>query len=467
LFVGQHPAEYSSVCSSVRGRSAARRNRGNYLNIGYAIFGALGSTPEAQAIWLDWAHMRPQDPPDHPETRWRSIVKQTPRSGVLHLVGVANRFAGGQRAAHMFASAPEVPDDVDADGPATDSVDCVTLAEFVGAYEPLSYVAEGLLTTTALYTVTAPTSHGKTAFLVALALAIATGRKDILGLEVKQGRIAYLSYENSKDVQMRFMAALHGLKIDADVLGREVMIVPAKASPERIIAKLRRLSAPGEGGPFSLVVVDTLQAAFDGDDFNKAKQVLDLMRNAFRPLVALPGNPCVVVAAHPTKNADKTSLVPYGGGSIINEIDGNLTLWKDDRTEIVELHWQRKWRGLHFDPRSFVLDLVDPPKAVDDKGRIVRLPVLKPLTAAQRAQKAFKNVPPNIALLQAIVKNPAGSTVSWGRKIGRHHSNVSRLLKGLETDGLTVKAGDKWALTSKGRKRASELPLTESGEEVV
>jgi hypothetical protein len=202
--------------------------------------------------------------------------------------------------------------------------------------------------------------------------------------------------------------------------------------------------------------VDTLQAAFDGDDFNKAKQVLDLMRNAFRPLVALHGNPCVVVAAHPTKNADRTSLVPYGGGSIINEIDGNLTLWKDDRTQVIELHWQRKWRGVNFDPRSFVLDLVDPPKAVDDKGRIVRLPVLKPLTAAQRAQKAFKNAAPSVALLQAIVKDPAGSTVSWGHEIGRDHSTVSRLLQELEAGGLAVKAGKKWALTPKGRKHGSK-----------
>jgi hypothetical protein len=387
---------------------------------------------------------------------------------VLHLVGLANRFAGTERAARMFESAPDVPDDGDADAQAADGVVCVTLAQFVGAYEPLTYVVERLLMTTALYTVTAPTSHGKTAFLVALALAVATGRKDILHVEVKQGRVAYLSYENSKDVQMRFMGALHELKIDADLLGREAMIIPAKAPPERIIAKLRRLSAPGAGGAFSLIVIDTLQAAFDGDDFNKAKQVLDLMRNTFRPLVALRGNPCVVVAAHPTKNADKDSLVLYGGGSILNEIDGNLTLWRDSATEIIELHWQRKWRGLHFGPMSFGLDLVDPPKALDDKGRIVRLPVLKPLTPVQRAQKAFKNVAPRVALLQAIVKNPAGSTVGWGREIGRDHSRVTRLLQDLQADGLTVKAGKKWTLTTKGQKRASELsPTSESSEEVV
>lgn len=80
----------------------------NYLDIGYAIFGSLGNTPDAQEIWLAWAHMRPQNPPDHPETRWQSIVNQTPRSGVLHLVGVANLFAGGARAADLFAAAPDV-----------------------------------------------------------------------------------------------------------------------------------------------------------------------------------------------------------------------------------------------------------------------------------------------------------------------------------------------------------------------
>jgi len=85
-------------------------NVDNYLDMGYAIYGALGATAEAQAIWLGWAHQHPQNPPDHPETRWRSIINQTPRSGVLHLVGVANRFAGGRRAASLFAAAPEIPD---------------------------------------------------------------------------------------------------------------------------------------------------------------------------------------------------------------------------------------------------------------------------------------------------------------------------------------------------------------------
>jgi hypothetical protein len=35
-------------------------------------------------------------------------------------------------------------------------------------------------------------------------------------------------------------------------------------------------------------------------------------------------------------------VVPYGSGAILNEIDGNLTLWKKRETGVVSLHWQGK-----------------------------------------------------------------------------------------------------------------------------
>jgi hypothetical protein len=40
------------------------------------------------------------------------------------------------------------------------------------------------------------------------------------------------------------------------------------------------------------------------------------------------------VSAHPIKNASENALVPYGSGAILNEVDGNLTLWKSPETAL-------------------------------------------------------------------------------------------------------------------------------------
>jgi AAA domain len=216
-------------------------------------------------------------------------------------------------------------------------------------------------------------------------LAVVTGRQDLLGLEVSAGRVAYLSYENPNDVQMRFGVAAHRLGIDPGVVGDKLMVMPYHASPEEVAAGLAEMSAPERGGPFSLVIVDTLQAAFDGSDFNQNKEVLDFTKRQ-RKLTRLPGGPVVVIAAHPIKNADKANLVPYGGGSILNEGDGNLTIWRED-DDAIEVHWRGKWRGVNFDPKAFELEITTAPAIVDTKGRPVPTPVLRPLTPAAKAAK--------------------------------------------------------------------------------
>jgi hypothetical protein len=86
-----------------------------------------------------------------------------------------------------------------------------TLAEFCREYVPLAYAIEPLLRTSSLYTLTAKTGHGKTAFLVVAGLAIATGRPDVLGLEVTRGRVAFLMFENPDEdaSQDRCLSAEH------------------------------------------------------------------------------------------------------------------------------------------------------------------------------------------------------------------------------------------------------------------
>jgi hypothetical protein len=86
-------------------------------------------------------------------------------------------------------------------------------AKFCSEYVPLSYTVEPIIRSASLYTLTAKTGAGKTAFNVVAALAVATGRQDVLNREVVKGRVAYLACENPDDIRMRFKIAAYLLNI--------------------------------------------------------------------------------------------------------------------------------------------------------------------------------------------------------------------------------------------------------------
>jgi hypothetical protein len=96
------------------------------------------------------------------------------------------------------------------------------VSAFCAEYIPLAYVIEGVVRSGSLYTLTAKTGSGKTALAVMAALAAATGRQDILGQEVMQGRVAYLACENPDDIRMRFMIAANHWGINLTELGHMI-----------------------------------------------------------------------------------------------------------------------------------------------------------------------------------------------------------------------------------------------------
>ena len=421
----------------------------NYIRVLYAIFGALGGASRVDKLAVGWANGRAQSK-QSAESAWSSVVNSDVRSGIGHLKQLAKQFIGNEYIARGFPD-----DDVWIDGqPGRATRKFKTLAEFLAEYKPLRYVVDRLLAAEGVYMLTGRTGHAKTAFLVIASLAVVTGRQDLLGLEVSAGRVAYLSYENPIDVRMRFGVAAHRRGIDPGVIGKDLMVMPYHASPEDVAAELTEMSTPENGGPFSLVIVDTLQAAFDGSDFNQNKEVLDFVKRQ-RKLTRLPGGPCVVIAAHPIKNADKANLIPYGGGAILNESDGNLTIWRED--DAIEVHQQGKWRGVNFDPKAFELEIATAPAIVDTKGRPVPTPVLIPLTPAAKAAKDRNRLGTRRALLQAMLDNPDASQTGWAFGIGRDKATVSRNLRELATKGLVEEIGDKWIVTASGRKHLTDL----------
>ena len=326
------------------------------------------------------------------------------------------------------------------------------LDAFLAEYEPLEYALEPIVRTGSLYTLTARTGAGKTAWLISVALALATGRKDILGLDVEKGRVALLTFENPDDVRMRLKVSSWFLNVDVRHIVDRLLVLDARVKPEDAIVELE---AAAREAPLRLVLIDTLAAFFDGDNINDNVQGGGFMRR-LRPITRLPGRPAVVVAAHPVKNAPQDNLLPYGGGAILNEVDGNLTLWRrnEGNAGVVELHWQGKLRGLEFNPIPFRFQGATSPEVLDAKGREVELPTMLPvvISEADTEARVKAEIDISVALLKAMLANPSGKQREWAEAIGRSVSTLNGKLGRLKADKLVEVVMDHPRVTAKGEK---------------
>jgi len=246
----------------------------------------------------------------------------------------------------------------------------VRFSDFVASLQPPDYLVDNILQRGWLYSLTAKTGAGKTAVALDLALRVAEGMK-LGALETTRGPVVYLSGENPEDVKARclMLAQHHG------VAAPQIHFLEgAIRLEEHIDWLIRQIEAAGGA---SLVVVDTSAAYFSGDDENSNTELGEYAR-LFRRICQMDCRPTVLVLAHPTKNPSKENLLPRGGGAFLNEVDGNLTLWTDDK-EITALHWQGKFRGPDFEPIQFRLKVVTHPDYRDSKGRslpsVIALPI--------------------------------------------------------------------------------------------
>jgi hypothetical protein len=161
--------------------------------------------------------------------------------------------------------------------------------------------------------------------------------------------------------------------------------------------------------------------------------------------------------------AGEGELIPYGGGSSINEADGNLTLWAEDGC--IKLHFNRV-RGPEFEPLHFRIEKLSSPDILDDEGRQILLPVLRPMCATTVENRKDAAAKTNIALSKAMVANPKGTMTDWGRTIGLSRQAVEKKLQRLATKEKLVERGldDKWRLTKKGRAEVVTIVRDASGE---
>jgi hypothetical protein len=340
----------------------------------------------------------------------------------------------------------------------TDDALIQTSAEFVAGFTAPDYIVDGILQRRYLYSLTARTGDGKTAVLLYLAAMVATG-EDFNEAQTSVGRVCYLAGENPDDVRARWLLMADVFKFDADSI--DVHFIPGIFSIPSMFDRIRD-EAEDVGG-FNMVIIDTSAAYFQGHDENSNTE-LKVHAQDMRVLTTLPGGPAVIVACHPTKNPGKENLLPRGGGSFTAEVDGNLTLWSEDKTTS-ELHWAGKIRGPNFEPMSFKMEGRTCERVKDSKGRVMPSVVALPVSDTDAQEQLEQTIRVEDSVLVAMRNDPSISMAQIALDMGwistktnqPLKSKVERAVHELKADGLARKARKKWVLTKTGKSEADEI----------
>jgi hypothetical protein len=288
--------------------------------------------------------------------------------------------------------------------------------------------------------------------MTAMAQAAADGRTEILAgrakngpnIRVTKGRGIYCTFENPTDFRAKWKVTKFQHCISP--LGTNALILDTRCSPEELYELLS--TDASANGPFAAIFIDTLQAAYDGKDANDTVAMGNFARR-LRKLTELRGRPAVIVAPHPVKNAQQDNLIPYGANSLLNGVDGNLTLWRD-RDGIITLHWQGKFRGPEFEPMRFKIETRRSPEVINKEGVQIGLPVMVPVTEQDAEERERANTNLDIALLKALRDNPGGTQEDWGNAIGKAKSVVNRRLGKLQNEKLVENKLGRWQITKTG-----------------
>lgn len=357
--------------------------------------------------------------------------------------------AGGnaERLAELMAAAPK-----EDEAPALAKL-IVSSADFIAGFIPPDYLIDGLVQRRFCYSMTAPTGSGKTAVALLLSASVALGRP--LGeYPLEQGRVLYLAGENPDDIRMRWLAMADVMEFDTDTI--DVHFLPGVFKLSEIAGRIR--DEVEKIGPVALVVVDTSAAYFEGDQENDNVQ-MGVHARRMRTLVTLPGEPTVLIACHPVKNAGPENLIPRGGGAFLAEVDGNLTCSKSD--SMVTVHWQGKYRGPDFAPIPFQLQTVTTPALKDSKGRPIPTVVAKPLSERERSDAEANSRSDEDALLIAIADNERASmtglatVLQWVTKDSKpYKARVQRSADRLKKGGYVKMERGALALSEKGKSEA-------------
>jgi hypothetical protein len=268
----------------------------------------------------------------------------------------------------------------------------------------------------------------------------------------REGARAFFAGENPDDIRARWIALAQQMCFDIETI--DVHFIPGKFKISQLIKRIRG-EVEALGG-VEFLIIDTSAAYFETDNENDTMQMLH-HAHRLRGLVNLPGGPCVLANCHPVKNATDDNLVPRGGGSFLNESDGNLTAHKNDMT--VELHWQGKFRGPDFAPMCFMLKTVTHERLKDTKGRLIPTVVASHLSDIAQQELAKVTRCDEDLLLHAVSKSAACSIADLAKELGwytakgePYKSKVHRIMVRLKQQKLVKDERGRLEITDKGQK---------------
>lgn len=327
-------------------------------------------------------------------------------------------------------------------------------ADFIADFEPIDYLLDGILIQSFLYAMTGHTGTGKTAVALQMAASIAQGIP-FAGRETTKHRVLYLAAENPLEVKMRCIAMAQQMNFDPAEIGMFIIEGVFKISEMSDVIKAE---ATRVGGDFGLVVVDTGPVFFEGDDQNSRVQMLTAARILRGLIDIIPGKPTVLALMHPTKNAT-TELVPAGGGSFLNEIDGNLTITKSGDAD-VELG-SGKMRGPDFNPLNFKLNSVPHETLKTTTGKQLYTVFAEYISPTAQEDREKAGLIEKKRLLRMMRDNPGASTRELATMMGWTLANgepyQSKALRRIKKLGKLAKQGENllWELSTEGRELAN------------
>jgi hypothetical protein len=334
-------------------------------------------------------------------------------------------------------------------------------AAFLKGFVPPDYLVDGMLQRRFIYALTGQTGHLKTAIALLLGRLVAAPAKAYFGAHgVETGQVVYFVGENPDDIRIRVIGA-DALRDDNPSLD-QIFFIPGVFNIGELHDAL--MAEIGRIGGVNLVIIDTSAAYFLGSEELSNTQMGNHAR-MLRRLTELPGGPCVLVLCHPIKHVSEPGqLMPRGGGAFLNEMDGNLTAWRED--EIVELH-HNKIRGPGFEPMNFRIEKITTPKLVDQKGRLIPTVQAVALNSDEAETQKQQTKGTEDQVLAKMLANPEASlreiarTLGWGPVHEPAGYKVLRILQKLSRlkPRLVELERERWVLTEAGKEVARKAAL--------
>ena len=328
----------------------------------------------------------------------------------------------------------------------TKSISILSSAEFTGTMTPPVYIVDGILQQGRAHSFTGYTGHGKTTLALHLMICVALG-ENFCDAECEAGSTLFIAGENPDNVRYQYAAAIAAIdkkpdEVPANFLPGHFQMSAQEDELHEQCARIPNLR---------LIIIDSLQSFFEGESDNSNVKMIQAAQRFRRLAEHLPSQPAVIVIAHPAgKKADRSNLMPRGGSSFTNELDGNFTVWAEpDGTQV--MHWEGKHRGPPFEPLHMTMVDCEFDHIADHKGRPMPLKYTRQQLIIEQANAAHKAEQRDREALAVLANEPRTSVRALAENLRVSRSTAQRTIDTLKDEKLIRRKQKGWHLTDDGR----------------